>query len=448
MITRDAGFYRRFFSLTGVIALQNVLVFSVNLADNIMLGKYSEPAMSGASLCNQIQFLLMMLVVGTANGISVICSQYWGKGKVLPIKRVFAVGMATGLAMALLLGAVVLAFPQGVLRLLTDETEIIAEGAEYLKIMGFSYCIFAATNIILGVLRSVETVKIGFAVSAVSLFVNITLNYGLIYGRLGMPEMGIRGAAFATLAARTAELLIVCVYLFCIDKKLRVRPLDLLKIEKDYFRDYIRTGFPLVASSGSWGIAMGVQTAILGRLGASAISANSIATTLFQVVSVLHQSSANAAGVIIGTTVGKGDIPRVKEYSKTLQLLFVAVGIVAGSIIFFAKAPIISLYNVTADSARLSDVFLTVLSVTVVGTAYQMPALTGIVSGGGSTRFVLFNDMIFMWGIVLPLSALSAFVFRFPVWVTFSLLKCDQILKCAVAAVKVNRFRWIKDVTR
>ena len=109
---------------------------------------------------------------------------------------------------------------------------------------------------------------------------------------------------------------------------------------------------------------------------------------------------------------------------------------------------IVSLYNVAPETEKLAKTFIYILSVTIVGSCYEAPCLCGIVSGGGDTKFVLYNDLIFMWGIVLPLSALSAFVFDFPIPVTFFLLKSDQILKCFVAVVKVNRFRWIKQLTR
>lgn len=447
MLSRDKHFYSSFFSLAGTIALQNIVVFSVNLADNIMIGGYSEAALGGVAMANQIQYLLMMLVVGASNGMIVICSQYWGQKRIEPIKRVFSVAVTLGTVLSALLAAAVLIFPENVLRLLTDVEPVIAEGAKYLRIMGWSYCVFAITNIVLGALRSVETVRIGFVISVLALFVNIFLNYGLIYGRMGMPELGIRGAAIATLTARLIEMAVALTYLFLIDKKLKIRPLDFVKVEKKYFGDYIKTGLPLVLSNTSWGIAITVQTAILGRLGASAISANSIATTLFQVVGVLHTSSGSASSVIIGKTVGEGRLAKVREYSKTLQVLYLAIGVVASAALYFSKSAIISFYNVTPQTAALANTFLNILCVTIIGSAYEMPCLTGIVSGGGDTKFVLFNDLIFMWGMVLPLSMLSAFVFKLPVWVTFALLKSDQVAKCGVAAVKVNRYKWIKKLT-
>lgn len=448
LLVREKAFYRMFFSMTLVLALQNLIAFSVNLADNIMLGAYSELSLSGAAVSNQIQFLLQMMMMGTGSGMVVIAAQYWGKRQIEPIKRIFAVALWVALILSAILTAVAFFAPQALLGLLTNETAVIAQGAVYLRILSVSYCFFAATTIMLGVMRSVETVKIGFWMSLSTLFVNVSLNYILIYGKLGMPEMGIRGAALATMISRILEFLVVLTYAGGIDKKLKLRFADIFGVQSGYVRDFFKTGMPTMLSSTSWGIAMGIQGAILGRLGATTIAANSIAAALFQVMIVLASGSASSSSVIIGKTVGSGDLERVRQYTKTLQMLFLGIGVLTGTGLLLSKNAIIGLYNVAPETEALANIFITVLSVTVVGTAYQMPGLTGIVSGGGDTKFVLFNDLIFMWGIVLPISALSAFVFGLPVPVTFICLKSDQIIKCAVAVVKINRFRWIKKLTR
>ena len=446
---RDKYFYKTFFSLSSVIILQNLLTYSVNLADNVMIGKYSEVAMSGVSLANQVQFLLQMFAMGAANGVGVLAAQYWGKGDTKPIKKIFTSAAIIATVLSALLGLAVIIFPEPVLGLLTDKTNEIAQGSEYIVIMGFSYCIFTLTQLFLSMLRSVETVKIGFVINAVSLVVNISLNYMLIFGNFGCPEMGVQGAAIATLTARYVEFVIVAFYVFRLDKKIKMSVRDLFILDKTYIKDYLKTGLPLIGSATSWGIAMGLQTAILGRIESDAVlGANSIATTIFQVVSVLYTSTSNSASVIIGKTVGEKDIPRVKLYSKRLQIIFLVIGLVSGLVMFLSCDGIISLYNVADETKALARSFIYILSITIVGSCYEAPALCGIVSGGGDTKFVFKNDIIFMWCMVLPLSFLSAFIFKWPVPVTFFILKSDQLTKCLVAVVKVNRYKWIRTLTR
>ena len=444
---KDKYFYKTFFSLFFVVALQNLIVFSVNLADSIMLGSYSETAMSGVSLANQIQFLLQMFVNGAANGLVVIASQYWGKKHLEPIKKVFAAAFFAGVAISLVIMTAVLISPEGVLNILSNEAEIVKEGARYIEIMAFTYIIFAVTNILIALMRSVEAVRIGFYTSLFAFVFNVGLNYCLIFGNFGFPEMGVIGAAVATLVSRIVEFIAVLVYVFVIDKKLKLRPKDVLSLEKTYIKDYIKAGLPLIGSGGSWGIAMTVQTSIIGRLGAAAIGANGVAAPIFQVVSVLYTSSGNASSVLIGKTVGEKDIPRVKKYSKKLQIMYIIIGLISCVCLLLARDSIISMYDVTAETAALSATFINILAVTVIGSSYEAPCLCGIVSGGGDTGFVFKNDIIFMWCIVLPLAFLSAFVFNWPVAVTFFILKSDQLTKCLVAIPKVNRYKWIRVLT-
>ena len=439
LFVKDRAFYKSFISMTGVIALQNLITFAVNLADNVMIGGYSQTAMSGVAIVNQIQFLLQMLMLGTGAAIGVLGSQYWGKKELQPVRKATSIGLLLGIILSAVMMVLVYFFPRQALGLLTNEQAVIDEGAKYLVIICFSYVLFAVSQNLLSALRSVETVRIGFVVNLVALVINVVLNYGLIYGHLGMPEMGVEGAAIATLSARVVEFIIVVVYVLFFDRKIRWRPRELFRIDRTMFRDYIRVGMPLILANGIWGVAMSVQTAILGRMGDDTIAANSIATTIFQVVSVVCYASGNASSVIIGKTVGEGDIPRVKAYTKTLQIIYIGIGIVTGAILFCSTDLIIGLYDVTPAAEKLARQFIAVLSVSVVGTSYQCSCLTGIVTGGGDTKFVLINDLIHQWLIVIPSAFLSAFVFHWPLWITFLCLKSDQILKCFVAIVKVKR---------
>jgi putative MATE family efflux protein len=444
LFVRDTSFYKRFFMLTIVIGLQNIISLGVNLSDNIMLGGYNESALSGVALANQIQFFLHMLVMGAAEGLVIMGARFWGAKDMASIKKVASIGMRIAILISLLLWALVFFFPHECLSLFTNGESVISEGAKYLTIISFSYVFFAITNILIASLRSVEIVRVGFMVSVSTLIINVCLNYVLIYGHFGFPELGVRGSAIATLTARIIECIIICVYIKRFDKKIYLKLKDFLHIDRGLFNQYIRIGSPILMSNAVWGAAMGAQTAILGHMGEASIAANSIATTIFQVVTVITYASASATAVVIGKTIGEGHIDKIKAYAKTLQLLYVFIGIGTGIVLFLTKDWVIGFYSISEEAKVLAVQFMTILSITVCGTAYQMPALTGIVRSGGDTKFVLYNDFIFMWLIVLPASALCAFVFNLSPVVTYSVLKSDQILKCFVAIVKVNRYKWIR----
>ncbi len=447
-ITKDKSFYRQFFSLLVFIALQNLIVYSVNLADNIMLGRWSEEALSGVALANQVQFLLQMIVSAVGEGVVVLSSQYWGKRDRAPIPRINGIGLRVALAVGALFMLAGLIVPGPILRLLSREEPIVSEGVRYMRIVCVSYLFYSATTVLLATMRSVENVHIGMAVSVMALVVNIALNYALIFGRLGLPCLGVRGAAIATLIARACELIATLVYVLRVDRKLRMKPGELLRGDRLLTRDYVRVATPVILSGLSWGIAQFIQTSILGHLGGAAVAANSIAVSLFSVIMVVSYGSGSASSVFIGKVVGSGDHSRLQEYVVTLQCLFLGFGLITGGLIFLLKEPIISFYNVAPETRELARQFMIVLSITSIGSCYQAPCLTGIVRGGGNTNFVFYNDLIFQWGMVITFSLLAAYVWHLaPVWV-FLFLKSDQVVKCVVAVFEVNSYRWIRKLTR
>ena len=448
ILCKDRDFYRRAIRLSGYIALQNVIVCFVGLIDNIMIGAYSQDALSGIALANQIQFLLQMVVSGAGEGMAVLAAQYWGARRVQPIRRVLVIALDFALLIAACFLVAAQLLPEKLLGLLTSDTAAISEGAVYMRSVSFSYLFFAAGMVLNAAQRSIENVRVGMVSSLTGVVVNVTLNYVLIFGHFGLPRLGAAGAAIATLVARIAECGVTAVYTYAVDRKLAVKWMDFLKPERLMIRDYIRVAIPVVLSGANWGIAMGMQTSILGHMGSNAIAANAIANSLFQVVSVMCYGLASAAGVLIGKAVGSGDLDKLKGYVNSLQLMFLAVGVCSSLVLFALREAVLSAYAVSPEALDMARSFMNVLCITIIGTAYQAACLTGIVRGGGNTSFVFRNDLIFQWLIVLPISALAAYVWHMsPVWVFF-FLKSDQLTKCLVAVWQVNSYRWVRRVTR
>ena len=282
------------------LALQNLLTYGVNLMDTMMLGRYSQDAMGGVSLCNQVQFLLQMLVVGAGEGAVVMGSQYWGKNKLEPIPHIIGVALRFGGSLAVLMFGIVLFFPHQLLSLLSNSPTVIAEGEKYFQIICFTYIIFTITNILVASLRSIGIVKIGYMISGSTLIINVCLNYCLIYGHFGCPELGVRGAAIATLVSRCVELLIVIYYLKFKEHKLNLSLRKLVHIDTSYVQDYMHVSLPVLINQALWGIAQMVQTGILGHLGGDATAANAIAVQVYQVLSVVCYGAASASGIVVG----------------------------------------------------------------------------------------------------------------------------------------------------
>lgn len=447
IITKDKSFYRSLLLLAIPVALQNLITFMVTFADNFMVSPLGDVAVSGVYMGGQVQTLLQLFTFGIDGAMIILASQYWGKNDTDSIKKIVSIGLHFSLLVGAALTLVCTLLPEQIIGLFTDEQEVIEAGAQYLFIVCFSYPFFCITQSMISAMRSVETARLGMYVSAASLATDVLLNYALIEGRLGFPALGVRGAAAATLISRAVETAIIVVYVFAVDKKLALKFSDFLKSDRLLRRDFIRYGLPIIGGQIIWGVNLMGNSVILGHFDESVITAASVANTMNSLAYVTMNGMSAAVGIITGKTIGAGKTELMKEYARTVQLIFFGIGLLTGGMIALLKAPFISIYDgISAEAAELARQFITVLSVTMVGTCYQAAGLFGLVKSGGDVSFVFKNDTVFVLCIVLP-SAILASYLGAPAWVVFACLKCDQILKCFVAAVKINRFNWMKNLT-
>lgn len=435
-----------FYSIYIPLVLQNVVTLSVNLADNIMLGAYSETALAGVAAVNQIQFVYQQLITALGDGLVIFGSQYWGNGQIQPIKKISASAMQGALIFAAVLFALVSLFPQQAVGIFTTDSMIIREGRAYLEIIRFTYLFFAVTQLLLAAVRSTETVKIAFGLSILTFFVNCGINYLLIFGNFGAPKLGVQGAAIGTLLARITECAVLIFYLYKKEQKLKIRFRDFLQFDKKLSKEYYKLTLPMLVVQGLWGLNTALQTVILGHMTAAAIAANSAASTLFLMVKSAAVGAASSASVIIGKAIGTGDMAKVHEYARKLQKRFVVIGLLSGVLLYFLRIPVLSLYDLSPETMEMANTFLIILSVICVGMSYQMPTNNGIIRGGGNALFVVKMDLISIWAIVLPLSFVMAFVVKASPAVVVCCLNADQIFKCVPAYLKSHYGKWIREL--
>lgn len=448
LMTKDKSFYKHFFSLYWILVLQSVIALGVNLIDNIMIGSYNETSLAGVAAVNQIQFVFQQVILGCGDALVVVGSQYWGQKRTAEISKLSLGAMVIAVGSAIILFLLALFVPDGIVGIFTPSKQIIGEGVKYISIIKYTYVVFGITSMLLATLRCVETVKISFYISLSTLFVNCFINYLLIGGNLGFPELGVKGAAIGTLVARCIELIIVLFYIAFKDKKLNLSIKSYFIPDKVLFGDYIKAARSIVVVAAMFGVSTALQTVILGHMSDNAIAANSVSTSLYQTLKVAAGGASAATSIIIGKVVGQGDMKKIRDYTKTLQILFLIIAALMSTSLFILRIPILGMYDLNPETRRLANAFILVLCVTGFGTAYEMPVLTGIVRGGGDGAFILKNDIISIWCIVLPLSFLAAFKFGWPPEAVVFCLNFDQLFKCIAAAVKVNNYTWIKKLTR
>ena len=447
-LVKDPAFYREFLWLTAMMGLQNLLSYSVNLADNMMLGQYSETSLAASSIINQIQYLLQMTSVnGLGAGGVILIAQYWGKGDHQSVRRIIALTMKFAIGAGVLFCVVCVAAPEGVVSLLTDETAVAADAVRYLRVIGVTYLIFPMQAALVLCLRGVGITRLGPVVSLVSLVLNVIGNWLFIFGNCGAPELGIEGAAWSSLIARIFEVTIVLVFAVR-NKRLPLRSGSFIAPDGYFLKDFLKVALPVVGEGVAFGIANILQIAILGRLTQPVIAANSIAVTMHQIVTVFGFGTANSSSVMIGRAIGSGRMDLVKSYARTMQLLYLAIGLATSAVLFFSIDFVLGFYDISAEASALAASMMHILCFTVVCSCYEYPCMCGVIAAGGNTMFAFVMDLIFTLGVAVVGAFLSAFVLGWPTLVTFAILKSDQVLKCIPNAIVVNRFRWVHDLTR
>ncbi len=445
---KDKSFYAAFFKMALVLILQQVITLSVNLADNIMIGAYSETALAGIAAVNQVHFLFQQSTICFGSGIVILGSQYYGKNNLAPVKQLISLGMWCGVGLSFLFLGATLLFPEPIVRIYVKDEQIIAEGLEYLRIVRYTYLPFIITQILIATLRGTGDVKIVVPLSLSALGINVLANYALIYGRLGFPEMGSAGAALATLIARIAELAILIVYLSRRNRLgLRLRDFFRKITDTRLVKDYFRVIFPIFVNGFLWGMNTSCQNSILGHMTATAIAANSVSSALYMVLKSVPKGTQLAAEFFIGKAIGEGDDSKVVQTSRTLQVLFVVVGMVSALILLALRKPFLAQYSLSPDTMKLASDFLIVLVLIMTPMSYQMATNGGIISGGGDTKFLMVLDIVSIWAIVIPLSYIMAFVVKASPLVVLICLNSDQVFKAIPAFIKANFGHWAKKLT-
>ena len=448
IITRDKRFYRLLFSIALPIAVQNLITFMVSMVDTLMVGALGVIQLSAVSIANNLFFVLTILMFGLAGGSNIMISQYWGKGNVKTIHKILAIMYRVCLLITGIFIFIALFLPKYFMGIFTTDKAVIDFGASYLRIVCIGYLFYSITNCTIMMLRSVKTVSISIIVYTASLVVNSILNWIFIFGNLGAPELGIRGAAIATVCARITEFSIVLVFMFIYERKIGLKIEHLLKLDKEILKDYVGLCTPVLCNELLWAIGASMISVIVGRMGTEVVAANSINGVAHQFVTVFIFGMSNATAVIIGNTIGEGKKEKAKEYAYSIGIFSVVMGCISGLMILLIKPFVVNFYNVSYSTKLIAMEIMTVTSGIIVFQSLASNFMMGVLRGGGDAKFVLINDLIFMWLVAIPGGFFVAFVLELPVALVFLVIKCDEILKSLTSVYRVISGKWVNDVTK
>ncbi|MCP5453815.1 MAG: MATE family efflux transporter [Spirochaetaceae bacterium] len=445
--TVDRSFYRDLWRIAVPIALQNLVVSSVNMLDTVMVGRLGAVELAAVGLGNQIWFLLMILLFGTSSGSGVFTAQYWGKRDVAGVRRTTGLSMALGLGAAFLFMAAALAFPRFLLGLYSRDGEVIALGAEYLRLAAPSYPFAAASFAFSLALRGVERVKLPLAATVVSLAINAALNYVLIFGKLGFPALGVRGAAYATVAARVVEAAII----FAAAYARRMPPAGTLAEFRSWGAGFLprfaRIAAPVIVNEAAWSLGITTYSAIMARVSTDAIAAYNVTSTVSQLAMVLFMGTANAAAVMIGKRIGEGDREKAFSWAARFAIMAPLIGIAVGALLAPATLALPRLFAIGREPLRQARLMVIALACVFPFKVFNLHTVVGICRAGGDTRFGVFYDMFGVWGLGVPMAAIGAFVLRLEPWIVFAMLSFEEIAKSGLGIWRLATRKWLNDVT-
>ena len=413
-----------------------------------MLGKVSEKVLSGASLAGQIQYIMVLFLFGLTSGATVLTAQYWGKGDKTTIEKILALGIRSAVIITAIFTIAAFTIPASLMRIFTNDPQVIAEGVKYLRIVACSYIIMGITNVYLYVMRSIERVIVATVVYLVSFLCNVVFNAIFIFGLFGFPALGIRGAAIATLIARIMELVLVCGYAKIYNKDVKFRVHYFLHQDKLLVRDFLVYSLPVVLNEVMWGLGTSANTAILGHMGSSAVAANSVAQVARQLATVVSFGLSSATAIYLGKTIGERKLDHARAYAKRFIILSVVMGVIGGGLILIASPVVISFLSLSATARYYLKMMFYVMSYFVIAQAFNTTMVVGIFRSGGDTKFGLIMDVSTMWGCSILLGALAAFVLHWSVPAVYVLLMSDELIKVPITLIRYRSFKWLKDVTR
>ena len=443
----NTDFYKHIWKLFIPIVVQNLLSAAVSSTDVVMLNFVGQSSISAVSLAANYASVLFMVYYGLGTGATLLCAQYYGKGDFRAIQIVQSIAMRFSLSISIVVAAAAFCIPDKMMLLFTNDPELIAIGAEYLRVMGVTYVCWSVIEIYLATLRSVGRATISMVLNIVAFSLNIVLNAVFIFGLLGAPRMGATGVAIATAVSRVVELIgCFIVSAFSKDVKLSLRSLfvrnDLL------LKDFVSRSIPAMLNDLSWGVAFSMYSVILGHLGNDAVAANSLVVVVRNITTTFCFAAASSGGVLLGNVLGSGDMAKARDYASHMMRLTVITGAVGGVLVLVSIPAVLRFASLSDTAMQYLKNMLLINSYYIMGAAVNTSLIAGVFRAGGDTKFGMICDTIDMWCYAVPLGFFAAFVLKLPVmWVSF-LLCTDEFVKWPWVLKRYFSGKWMKNITR
>lgn len=439
-------FYGKLVGLVFPIAFQQFMLSLVSASDAVMLGKLNQDSLSAVSLAGQVMFVFNLFLAALTIGASMFAAQYWGKGDTDTVERILAFVLRFSVIVSAVFFAGAELFPELLMKIFTSEAKLVSYGADYLRVVGSSYLFCGASQIYLCIMKNSGHAGKSTLISSFAVVLNILLNAVFIFGLLGMPAMGIAGAALATVTARGAEL-IWAVLDSLKEGHIRLRKRYVSVRDRALEKTFWKYTLPVLGNELVWGCGFTMFSVIMGHMGSDAVAANSIAGIVKNLAVCFCLGVGSGGGIIVGNELGAGRMALAKEYGSRLCRVSIISGIISGLFVLVISPVILHFSSISGQALYYLKWMLVMCSYYLVGKSVNSTTIGGIFCAGGDSRFGFLCDAVTLWVIIVPLGCLAAFVLKWPVTAVYFVLNLDEIIKLPAVYRHYKKYIWVKDLT-
>jgi len=442
----DKEYYRRLYKIAFPITLQNLITSSLSMVGVVMVGQLGAVPVAAVGLANQVFFLLNLMLFGITTGSAMFTAQLWGKRDVINIRKVLGLALSLGLTAGALFLVIAEFFPSWALGIYSQDPAVIAQGSEYLRIIGISFLLFAISFSYAIVLRSTGDVQTPLIATFTSLTLNTLLSYVLIFGKLGLPAMGVRGAAIGVLIARIVECGLYLWLTYRKDSPAAATFRELFSFDLDFARRVLKPVLPVVANEMLWSFGTSAYSVVYARISTDAIAAMNIVSSIDQIALVLFNAIGHACAVLVGNRIGAGDEPQAFRYAARTEALGMLGAVAVGAAVIASANSVLSLYNVSPLVIDYAHRVLIILGSLLWLRSSNMILFIGIFRSGGDTRFAFILDGVIIWVVGVPLAFVGAFIFHLPVYWVYLLVMSEEISKWLLGVYRFFSRKWIHNL--
>ena len=443
------GFYSRMLALAIPIALQNMLASCAGLVDTAMVARLGNVATSAVGIGGKWSFVLQMITFGFCSGGSVLISQYWGAQDHRGVKRAYSLGMGLCLVAAVVYNLAAALFPYEMMCLFTDEEAVRLAGAQYLGTVCWGALPLSFATIANMARRCTEDVRTPLVISGVSVCVNTFFNWCLIYGKCGLPQLGLKGAAIATVISQTVQAVLV-IWVGLRQQHYTLFGLsEMFRIPADFLKKYFHVALPVIGNETLWCVGFNIYAIIYAHQGSENYAAYTLYSSIENLVFVFFVGACNACSIMIGKSIGQGLLEDARAIARKMLAVFAVMGAVLGGALFAIRWPVIGLMGV--ESAYTADLTAAILAFYCCWCPLRQlnyVLVVGILRAGGDTRISALLDVgvTLLWG--APWCFVLGYVFQVPfLWLVCGTFVAEDVLKLPLCLWRMKSGMWLHTLT-